>query len=478
MTCLGLNRKMLIPFWLTSGQRHSLIPRLMLGLMILSLGWPAAAGAQDLSLKQAVMQALVQNPGIQAADAQLKKAGYTVSTARSGLLPQVGLTGRYSRTNNPMWAFGTKLNQQSITAMDFNPDRLNDPDSISNWSSGVSVNWSLYDSGQTWHGLKQAGMGQEVQQLSATRIRQQVTAGTITAYLGALLARENQKVIEKSVETARAHLKLVQSRYDSGFVAKSDLLRAQVHIADLEQQLSDAVCLADISKAQLRVLMGADQGEVYTLVTPLEEGEGALDKPGADPFNDPQADLATWQADALAGRPDLKQLALQQKILQEDMAKAKSARYPSVSLNGNYEVDTEDFDNTASNYTLGAMVSVPLYTGGRNSSRIKEATEALSRVRAQIRGMKHQISIEVRQAFFNARSARDRIAVARASVGQAEEALRIVKNRYESGLFTITDLLAAQVMVQQSRTNELKAIHDFRAAETGLTLAAGKTQEL
>ena len=90
-----------------------------------------------------------------------------------------------------------------------------------------------------------------------------------------------------------------------------------------------------------------------------------------------------------------------------------------------------------------------------------------------LRQIEQQICAETRQAFLNARSAWERIGVAQAAVSQSQESLRIVKNRYNSGLFTITDLLDADVMVQQSMTNYLKAVHGYRAAATYLALATG-----
>ena len=116
--------------------------------------------------------------------------------------------------------------------------------------------------------------------MSQERTRQQVIANTITAYIRALLVRENQAVIQQILETARTHLKLVQSRYDGGFVAKSDLLRDQMHIADLEQQLSESKSQTDIAKCMLKIAMGGAGNLDDTLTTPLEAGlamTGTLD---------------------------------------------------------------------------------------------------------------------------------------------------------------------------------------------------------
>ncbi|MFK5952606.1 MAG: TolC family protein, partial [Desulfobacterium sp.] len=381
--------------------------------------------------------------------------------ARSGALPQVYFQEQVNRTTNPMWAFGTKLNQESIATEDFNPNRLNDPDPITNYTSRLSVTWPVYDSGQTWYGLQQARLNQEASSFSQERTRQQVIAGTITAYIRALLVRENQAVIQQILETARTHLKLVQSRYDGGFVAKSDLLRARVHIADLKQQLSASKSQTDIAKCMLKIAMGGAGNLNDTLTTPLEAKTAMV------------GNLDEWISKALAQRPDFKQLMFQKRIAEKERDKARAGRLPSVSLSGNYEINSEDFNDNGSNYTVGAVASLPLFTGGRISSRIRESEFNLKQITAVLQGMQQRICGETRQAFFNARSAWERIHVAQSAIGQSKESLRIVRNRYNSGLFTITDLLDVEVVVQQSLTNHLKAVHDYRAAITRLKLASG-----
>ncbi|QTA80845.1 Outer membrane efflux protein [Desulfonema limicola] len=436
---------------------------LIQGIFIISL--QSHAKGFDLSLSQAVARAAAHNPGIKAVEFQAVSAEEKILQAKSGFIPQIQLAGEYSHTNNPMWAFGTRLNQESIAQADFDPDRLNNPDSINNFISSISFSWPLYDQGQTLYSWKQAKLNHEAVMLLADRTRQQVTARTITAYFGALLARKNLEVAKQTLNTARTHLKMVESRYRGGFVVKSDLLRAQVHIAELEQQLAEALSQVDISECMLNVSMGIPENMHYVLTTPLEKGQplkGSMD---------------SWISQALSERPDLKHMKYQKTIAEKEIAKSRAARHPSFTLAGRYELNSEDMQEQASNYTIGAMVSFNLFSGGRISAKIRDAGAALKQVDAMIQAMEQQICGETRHAFFNAQSAWKRIQVAGAAVSQADESLRIVQNRYNSGLFTITDLLDAETALQQSRTNHLKAVHDFKTAETRLALAAGRIDD-
>lgn len=418
-----------------------------------------------LTLTEAIQTAVSKNPKISAAGFQVESSDAQITQARSGLLPQIYFSEGYNHTTNPMWAFGTKLNQEQITQQDFDPARLNDPDPINNFASTLSLNWSLYDSGQTRHGLKQAEIGKKMTALMLDRTRQQVIAQTVAAYVGVLLAQKNLAVIEQTLETARAHLKMVRARFENGFVVKSDLLRAQVHIADLDQQQLQAESQVQVALSFLNAAMGVPIDSGFELSSPLEAG------------NEVVGSLESWMEKALSLRPEIKQLQNQEMIAQEEISKSKAAHLPSVNLMGNYEFNTEDFSEWGDNYTVGAMVNLNIFSGRRLSARTVQARAALNEVGARQADLKQGILVQTRQAFLQAQSARKRILVAAAAVTQAEETLRIVRNRYETGLLNIVALLDAELALQHARTNHFKAAHDYKVAATQLALAAGTIDE-
>jgi len=287
----------------------------------------------------------------------------------------------------------------------------------------------------------------------------------VVSYLGVLLAKENLSLLDQTLETAKAHYKMVHSRYQSGLVVKSDLLRAEVRIAELEQMRLHAKSQVKIARVALNAAMGVEMDHSYQLVTPLK---GQIQEPGP---------LETWIKKSLKDRPDLEQMRFREMIAQEDVEKAKSAHMPGVYLSGNYEMDSEDFSDTANNYTFGAVMQFNLFSGFGLQSKVNEAQANLRRAKALVREMELGIQVETRQAYFGVQSAYQRIGVAEAVIQQAEEGLRIVRNRYESGLFTIVNLLDAEVALQQTRTNYLRTIHDYRVAFAQLQLAVGTVDE-
>ena len=131
----------------------------------------------------------------------------------------------------------------------------------------------------------------------------------------------------------------------------------------------------------------------------------------------------------------------------------------------------------ANNYTVGLLLRFNLFSGFENEAKVHEALANLQQVKAVIRQFELAIEVETRRAFLQTQSAFERIKVAEAAVSQAEESLRIVRNRYENGLFTIVDLLDAETALQQARTNYLRSIYDHKVAMAQLHLAAGTMDE-
>jgi outer membrane protein TolC len=388
-----------------------------------------------------------------------------VSQARGGFYPRVDLRESYRRTNNPLWAFGTKLHQEVITASDFNPETLNDPDSIDNFATTLSLTVPIYDRGQLRGDLAQAKLSLEAAGRLEARTRQEVATDARIAYWGLQLALENLGLVEKTLATARAHHKMVESRYRNGMVVKSDLLRAQVRVAELEQMRLQTRSQMEVARAALNAAMGMDTDRAYMLTTALE---GHTVGPGS---------LEVWVSRSMKRRPDLGQVKLQERIAEEEVKKAQSAHMPGLYLSGHYEVNSEDYSETGSSYTVGAVMRLNLFSGFQLQSRSREAMARLRETRALVRRLEIGIRMETRQAFYSARSAHERIAVAQAAVAQAEEGLRIVRNRYENGLFTIVHLLDAEVALQQARTHHLRAVHDYRVAMARLHLAVGTADD-
>lgn len=424
-----------------------------------------SAKTTPLSLEEAIHLALSKSPIISAVNSQLDVSGARVTQARSGLLPQLNFSESFTRTDSPTGVFSAKLNQGVFSQQDFDVNALNNPDVRNNFATNFSVTLPVFESGQNWIGLSQAKLDLEATHMAVSRTRQQVIAETVIAYTAVLLASENARVVEQALTTARAHLHLVRSRVQSGLVVRSDLLRAEVRVAELEQERLQSQSELEIARATLNATIGLEIAKVFRLTNPLERGGRIQDS------------LADWTAEAMKNRPDLAQMKYQQMVAEKEVTKAKAAHLPSIHLLGNYQINTEDFSETANNYTVGATLTLNLYSGNNLRSKVHEARAKLSQLRALRQRLELAIAVEIKQAFLQAQSSWNRIGVAQGAVTQAEEGLRIVRNRYENGLYTIVNLLDAEMAFQQARYNHVRALHDYKVSGVQLALAAGTLDE-
>jgi outer membrane protein len=414
-----------------------------------------------LSLKQAVQIALGENPVLAAAKSQVEIAEQRVIQGRSGFLPRLNVSEGLQRTNNPTQVFSNKLNQENFTESDFAINRLNQPNAINDFATNFTATWPIYDGGRSWHGWQQAKIGKDASAYALERSRQQVIARTTAAYAGVLLAIENLAVVEAALKTAGANLSIASNRYGSGMAVKSDLLQAQVRQSDLEQQKLMVEGQIEVGRSILNAAMGVPDQLRFELTDRLET---PLSLDGT---------IESWLSISQDRRLDLKELNAREAMAKEEIEKAKAAYLPSLDLIGNYQIHTEDFDGSADNYSVGAVVSLNIFSGLETSAKVSEAQAALRQVQALRRQMQSQVALEVRQTYVQAASAFQRISVARQMMVQAEESLRIVANRYATGLLTIVDMLTAETTLQQARTTFAQTLHDYSVGKTNLRLAAG-----
>jgi len=229
-------------------------------------------------------------------------------------------------------------------------------------------------------------------------------------------------------------------------------------VAQLEQELQRAKEEVSVAFSYLWAALGKDHKGELELTTPLDFPPTSL------------SSLETWLKKAFVRRPDLERA-------KKELEKAKAEYYPSLYLTGAYEINSEDFDETANNYTIGALLELELFSGFRTRARVREAKAGVENAKAMLRGLKLEIEVEVRQSYHRAKSALAQTRVALSAIEQAEETLRIVRNRYESGLFHLVQLLDAETALQQARLNHIRALHQFRVAEARLALASGMVFE-
>ena len=422
-----------------------------------------AASAQNLTLADAVRLALQKNPTVQAADAYAQAVHEGIAEAKAARLPRVDFSEGFTRGNNPVYVFGGLLTQRQFTASDFGLNFLNTPPPLDIFHTQFTAALPLYDAGQTGRRIQDAKLSAQGAGENGQRTRQEVIFNVVKAYTDELLARESARVAEAAVKSAQSDLHRAEARQEQGLAVPSDLLSAQVQLAQAQDGLLQAQNAVDLAHAGLNVAMGISEDAATSI------------QPGLKETSFEAGSLAERQQRALNLRPDLREANLGAERAANGQSMARAEFLPKVNLFSSWEEDNQTFlTRGGNNWTAGVSLNFNIFDGGANRARLAAARFRRSQAQAQVAQMAAAVKLQVREAYLNLNTSHQRVEVSRQAQAQAEESLRIIQNRYEAGLATITDLLQVETAHVSAQKNYLNALFDYRLSYAALELATGE----
>ncbi|MCU0226685.1 MAG: TolC family protein [Bryobacterales bacterium] len=431
-------------------------------VLILFLAGLPLLGQQPISLREAVERALRQNPGMQALQQREQAAGYRRQAARSGYLPQVNYQEMVQRGNNPVFVFGTLLTQRQFSERNFAINSLNRPDFVTNFQSMVTVDQVVFNAGRTGDAVKGAEIGKEMEG-QRTRTEELALMQRVAAcYLGAKLGEQALAAARESARSATADLERAESFRREGMNTDADVLSIRVYLASVKQEVIERQTQLQIAHAALNVAMGEAEEATFQLVTPLLETA-----------YEAQA-LEDSQQAAVSRRPELGQALRGVDLARLGEKTAKSAYWPEVFVRGVFETDRQEVLNKGgANWFLGGGLRWNVFNGLRTQAQVGESKHQVAAAEAEQRQALAGVRFQVRQAWLQWKSVQERLSVASATVAEAEESLRITRDRYENGLATVTDLLRTEAALLGAKTNYLAALYGQRTAAVHLEAARG-----
>jgi outer membrane protein TolC len=418
--------------------------------------------AATLSLEKAFELALANNPGLKVSEAERTAARQSVSKARSRFMPNVNIRETYVRSDNPVQVFSAKLAQQNFQSGDFAIQRLNYPSLHNNISSQIILTQPLFNRGSEFADYKNATYYEQISRASESQTRQKVLLDTETAFLGWLLAIDAHKVMVKTVETAEANLKITDSRFEADTVLKSDVLQSEVHLASLRKEALGTKNAVAIACSNLNLAMGLAPEGQWQAVSPDFSGSNE------------QKDLHYWNQKALDNRPERAYAALQRDIARMTVKKYKMNFLPALNFNGIYEYASEGTHGASGdNVTVMVTADFNIFNGLGDCAEFKKARAEELKAQAMEKDIEQNIRNEVHKAWLNLTTAREQVTVTQKAVAQAREGLRIVQERYKSGLTIITELLNSETALSRAQLEHLRALYDCQLAHAELKWAAG-----
>jgi outer membrane protein TolC len=418
------------------------------------------AAAQSLTLRAAVDEALSSNPAMTASDAQRRTAEAREREARAARFPRFAVTESATRGNNPVFVFGSLLEQGRFAASHFDPSFLNAPDAMTNYRAAATAQFVVFDGFRTTAAIRQSANGAERARTQHDEATQRLRARVITAFYGVLVAEERLGVARDAAKTAEADAKATRDRFDQGPVVESEALAADVQLAAFRQRVIAAEGELAIARASLLTLLHRSQSDAVTI-------DGTL------PAALSQARALDDAIDrAIAQRAPIKIATSNSLDAQLRLSATRGTALPRVDAFGTFGASGGTFGNRDSDHTAGVVVTLDLFDPGR-AARVAAARGEIDAARAGEAMARDAVTLEVITAWHRMRTADAMTATAEAAVGQAESAARIVRDRYSAGVATITEHLRAQTALIGVRFDLLAARYERLAARAELLRATG-----
>lgn len=416
------------------------------------------AATLELDLDETIQRALLTNPDIKIAESQRKEAKADYSAAKSARGISISLshsTGRNGYADN-------RLNPIYDNAGNFIGTSYNK--SIGNsHSNSITASLPLFTGGELQGQIGQAKANYRSMLSAEEQAYNEMKETATTGYFNMLNAGNMKALRQESVDRLQAHLDNVVAQYNVGIVARADVLRSEVELANAKQDYITASNEYDVAEATLNNIIGTPLGTTLLLKDRLQY----------EPYEN---DMAYCLAYSEQHRPELKQAEYAIDSAEAALVVARSGHMPKVYANAsnNWGGNGSDWPgDDDENWSVGVTASINVFDSGVTWSKIHAAQEALVQAKESQRQIKDAVELEVRTDYLSMREAEKRISTAQVAVASAEEDYHIAVVRYQAGVGTNIDVMDAQEALTQAKTNYYQALYNYNTSKAALNTSMG-----
>jgi len=412
------------------------------GVLLMGTG---AWGAQ-LTLQECLERAREHNPSLKTAVWDYRIAEQDVRQASATNYPSLDAQAGYTVQQA---AQGAKID--SLSAETQQADYA---------SAGFSATYTIYDFGRRNSRQQMAKALAESSAESFAARRTDVSLQVVEAYFSIL---ETGKLITSAadeVAQVEEHRRVAQALFEEGVVTRNDVLQADVRLAAARQKLLTMNNRLENNWLQLNFLTGAQAGYRAEL-----DGSATLSDDRPDRLN---------ENDAVSRRHDVLALRRGVEASEMEVSESRAAFFPELYTQAalNYVQNDKALEQTIVAAFVGIRVN--LFDGFASTATTEKAVRNRSKRQDALREAESQVRLEIDTSKNDVKVARERIAVAETALRQSDENLRINKERYRERVGTATEVLDAQTLVTQTRTDYYNALYDYQVSAARLKRALGE----
>ncbi len=406
---------------------------------------PAFATADQLTLDECLVLARNNNPALKVTRSDILMARETVRQTGANSYPRLDIQGGYT----------SQLDAQAMQLL----GRTVETQQPNYAFTGISLNHTLYDFGRRDARQQTALNSAEAVEFEAEHLQQEILLQVIETYYRILEGTKNSAAAREELHNVEEHRRMAQALYESGSVTRNDLLQADVRLANARQKLLGIRNRVKNLQLRLNFLTGLPIATEHELTDPPEQ-------PGIDSS---MQDLNV----AIGRRADLQALRKNASAADLTAQESRAAFYPELFARLSLDYLQNDRLREQAIYAATAGIRFNVFDGFASSATEQKALAGRSKAQQQLSLAEEQARLEIAQAANDLKVASEQITAIQESIRQGQENLRINRNRYQERIGTATDVLDAQTLLTQARTEYYRAVYDHRIAAARLRKALG-----
>jgi len=425
----------------------------------------SAAASDVLTLDQSIKIAIERSLSLRYAEEEIKSKEFEERSARADFYPKLSTGYSYTRIDT------STVNDAKYTTYAYTPPSTFTPKQVSPLDADT-FEWNLTATQPLFTGWslrtlrKLASLGVDTAKIQKETAVHDLVLDVKEAYFGILKAEKLEKVAVQAVEQLEAHLRVAQAFYDEGIIAKNELLQTEVLMAQARQDLIKAENAVELAKSFFNKLLRRGLDSEVAIEDILDYHASTLT-------------LEQCLEKAELSRTEIQELSLNILSAEKAVDLTKSSYYPTVALVGKYSRESDepmlgaDPGEDADVWALVLQAEWTFWEWGKKKSDVSASRAEVAKVKYLLRELMDSIQLQVKEAYLNVREAEKNIHVARTGVIQAEENFRMNEERYKQQVATSTDVLDAQTLLTQARSNYFNALSEHNIALAQLERAMG-----
>jgi outer membrane protein len=409
---------------------------------------------EPLSVSKAIDMALCRNPNTRAAWAAAHQQAAALGVAESAWLPDISGTGSLERSFGPHQDDNGVITSSDQTTRD----------------AAVNLTWTLYDFGNREGRIRSARHLLDAAAATASSASQQTISTVVQAFYSEVAADAGLVAAQTTETTAKRSWDVAKTLRDGGVATLADVLQSETAYNQAVLTRVQAAQAAQSSRGTLSVAMGLPASQSVKLAAePVPAQVPAL-----------VARIEDLMAEAARQRPDLAAARAQVDAASTDIAVARAAGWPSISVGagrtylnqtpvaGAIGPDSERYNQ------VGINVTIPIFSGFSVAYGVRQAQAALQLREVNAEQVRLNVSLDVWNAYYALDSANQQLGVTSTLVKTAQQNQEVAETRYRSGLGSIIDLLTAQTAAANARQLRITSELGWRVARAQLALALGR----